>query len=97
MKLIIVLFIGLTLVSCKKEKKEVRVIYPEGFFSYKSELYFSDGKAFYCTFKSWEHLYELRGTEEKPSSNIIVQEYLPPDMRFVKYCNTSILTPLFYK
>ncbi len=97
MKLIIALFIVLTIVSCSKKDKQTITLYPEGFFSFKSELYFSDGKAFYCTFRNWEHLYELRGTRDKPKSEIIIQDELPKDMRFVKFCNSGILTPKFYQ
>lgn len=83
--------------ACKSEKTQKISLIPEGFFSFDNQLYFSDGKAFYCTFKSWEHVYELRGNQDQPKHKVIVQEKLSKDMRFINICNTGILTPKFYE
>ncbi|GEM_PF-6292574 len=84
-------------ISCKSnDESNSRLLYPEGFFSHKQQLYFSDGKQFYCTFKNWEHLYALRGNEDKPSSEIINYDELPKDMKFIKHCNIGILTKKFF-
>ena len=100
MKLLIAqLFILLLFSACNSEETQStsKVLYPEGFFSVKSQLYFSDGKQFYCTFKSWDHLYALRGNQDKPKSPIIGHDSLPTDMKFIKHCNVGILTQKFFE
>lgn len=98
-KLISYFCILLLISSCNSNDSEVttKTLYPEGFFSFKSQLYFSDGNQFYCTFRSWEHLYALRGNQDKPTSPILKYDELPNDMKFIKHCNVGILTQKFFE
>lgn len=70
--------------------------YPESFFVVNRQLYFSDGKRFYCGFKNWEHLYELRGKRTQPKG-IAQYNRLPRDMKFIKECNLGIVTNAFFE
>lgn len=100
MKKVLSMFILCSIIftSCQqKEVQEETILYPEGFFTVKNELYFSDGKRFYCSFENWEHLYSLRGNKEAPKATILNYDKLPGDMRLIKRCNVGILTPKFYE
>lgn len=91
-------FVPLFLFSaCLKESPQAVIeIYPEGFFSVNKQLYFSDGRRFYCGFKSWEHLFELRGTEE-PVDQVMAYQQPPKGMKLIQECNMGILTKKFFE
>lgn len=87
--------------SCKQNSpsqkaKENHSVYLETFFTVDKELYFSDGRRFYCGFKNWEHFYNLRGTKKQPAE-IIEYKELPSGMKFIKECNLGIVTKNFFE
>lgn len=106
---IVILFLSflITLISCnpqeeiaKKNKEETTkklpIIYAETFFTVNNQLFFSDGRRFYCSFKDWEQFYKLRGTKEQPK-NILSYNKKPEDMKFIKECNLGIVTKKFFE
>ena len=106
---IVILFLSILthLTSCNpqgeipaKDKEEAAkklpIIYPETFFTVNNQLFFSDGRRFYCSFKNWEQFYKLRGTKEQPK-NILAYNKKPEDMKFIKECNLGIVTKKFFE
>ena len=107
MKTTIVISLLIILASCnpqsdtaadkeKKDLKKLPIIYPETFFTVDNQLYYSDGRRFYCSFKNWEQFYELRGNKKQPQ-NILAYKKKPEDMKFIKECNLGIITKKFFE
>jgi hypothetical protein len=82
----------------KKEDKEKRVsfeLYPATFFKVGVDLYFSDGKKFYCGFRTWDHFYKLRKTKKAPK-RVLEYPKTPSGMILIKYCSEGIISEEFY-
>lgn len=93
----IFLFMIFFLSSCKEEKKEqiMLTIAREGFFMVNNQAYFSDGKRFYCGFKSKKHFDSLRGKSDLPKF-VLKEDSFPTGMVLMKYCSKGIVTEKFY-